>query len=50
MLQKLLLEIEELRAELNKALEQDSLTLDKENILILSIKLDQLILKYIKQL
>ncbi len=50
MSQNLFIKIEALRNELNKALEQDSLTLDKENILRLSKELDDLILKYIKQL
>lgn len=50
MLSKILLEIEELRGELNQALEQEGAVLDKEKILKLSTKLDELILQYIKQL
>ena len=50
MLSKILLEIEELRGELNQALEQEGVVLDKEKILKLSTKLDELILQYIKQL
>lgn len=50
MSEKLLLEIEILRRELNKALERDSSVLDKVYILELSMRLDELILEYIKQL
>lgn len=50
MSQKLLLEIERLRDELNTVLEQDSLKADQDKILDLSKKLDQLILEYIKKI
>ena len=50
MLQKLLLEIERLRDELNAVLEQDHLKVDRDEILNLSERLDQLILEYIKKI
>ncbi|MDF2612941.1 MAG: Spo0E like sporulation regulatory protein [Clostridia bacterium] len=46
---QLLLEIEQLRNELNNALDQDVLRLDKDKILDLSTRLDILILEFIKQ-
>lgn len=49
MSQKLLLEIAQLRDELNSALDQEGLELDKDNILALSTQLDVLILEFIKQ-
>jgi len=49
MAQKLLLEIAQLRNELNNALDLNGLELDKGKILDLSIQLDALILAFIKQ-
>lgn len=50
MLQKLLLEIETVRKELNKELEKNDLKINQDKILALSSQLDQLILKYIKSI
>ncbi len=49
MSQKLLLEIERLRNELNKALDENALRLDKDKVMDLSLKLDKLILEYINE-